>query len=111
MKRRHFIGAAAATGIAIHGRADAQSTVNLRIAHVLSPTPSPLIAYPRAWTPGTNGPVTADAVLAVRAVRADLAVEQLADDRVAVQPARVVGDDDHAAPPVAGHHLAELLRP
>jgi len=38
MKRRHFIGAAAATGIAIHGRADAQSTTNLRIAHVLSPT-------------------------------------------------------------------------
>ena len=30
MKRRHFIGAAAATGIAIRGRADAQSTTNLR---------------------------------------------------------------------------------
>ena len=38
MKRRHFIGAAAATGIAIHGRAQAQSTTSLRIAHVLSPS-------------------------------------------------------------------------
>ena len=33
-------------------------------AQVLSPRPFPLIAYPKAWTPGTNGPVTADAVLA-----------------------------------------------
>jgi len=41
MKRRHFIGAAAATGIAIHGRAGAQSTTNLRIAHVLSPPSRP----------------------------------------------------------------------
>lgn len=32
-------------------------------ASVVSPTPSPLTAFPRAWTPGTNGPVTADAVL------------------------------------------------
>jgi carboxypeptidase Q len=33
-------------------------------AQVISPRPFPLIAYPKAWTPGTNGPVTADAVLA-----------------------------------------------
>jgi hypothetical protein len=25
--------------------------------HLLSPDPTPLIAYPRAWTPGTQGPV------------------------------------------------------
>ncbi|HEY6266386.1 MAG TPA: M20/M25/M40 family metallo-hydrolase [Candidatus Acidoferrum sp.] len=31
---------------------------------VISPRPFPLIAYAKAWTPGTNGPVTADAVLA-----------------------------------------------
>ena len=34
-------------------------------AQVISPRPFPLIAYPKAWTPGTNGPVTADAVLAL----------------------------------------------
>jgi carboxypeptidase Q len=33
-------------------------------AQVISPRPFPLIAYAKAWTPGTNGPVTADAVLA-----------------------------------------------
>jgi carboxypeptidase Q len=34
-------------------------------ANVLSPQPFPLIAFARAWTPGTNGIVTADAVIAV----------------------------------------------
>ena len=34
-------------------------------ANVVSPSAFPLIAYPRAWTPGTSGPVTADAMLAV----------------------------------------------
>jgi TRAP-type transport system periplasmic protein len=38
MKRRHFIGAAAATGIAVHTRANAQAVMNLRLAHVLSPS-------------------------------------------------------------------------
>ena len=31
---------------------------------VLSPRPFPLIAYAKAWTPGTNGPITADVVFA-----------------------------------------------
>jgi carboxypeptidase Q len=31
---------------------------------VLSPRPFPLIAYAKAWTPGTNGPITANAVFA-----------------------------------------------
>ncbi len=31
---------------------------------VISPRPFPLIAYAKAWTPGTNGPITADAVFA-----------------------------------------------
>ena len=34
-------------------------------ANVLAPTPSPLIAYHRAWTPGTNGLVSGEAVLVV----------------------------------------------
>src|SRR5216684_8026827 len=33
-------------------------------AQVISPRSFPLIAYPKAWTPGTNGPVTAEAVWA-----------------------------------------------
>jgi len=35
------------------------------IAMAVSPRAYPLIAYPKAWTPGTNGPVTAEAVIAV----------------------------------------------
>lgn len=34
-------------------------------AQIVSPRPMSLIAYPGAWTPGTNGPVTADVVMAV----------------------------------------------
>jgi hypothetical protein len=34
-------------------------------ARIVSPQPFPLIAYPKAWTPGTNGSVTAEAVMAV----------------------------------------------
>jgi carboxypeptidase Q len=35
------------------------------VAMAVAPRAYPLIAYPKAWTPGTNGPVTADAVVAV----------------------------------------------
>jgi carboxypeptidase Q len=35
------------------------------VAHAMTPRAYPLIAYPRAWTPGTNGPVTGEAVMAV----------------------------------------------
>jgi carboxypeptidase Q len=34
-------------------------------ANVITPQPFPLIAFTRAWTPGTNGAVTADAILAI----------------------------------------------
>lgn len=33
-------------------------------AHVIEPQPYPLIGYPKAYTPGTDGPVTGEAVLA-----------------------------------------------
>jgi len=33
-------------------------------ANEIAPRHFPLIAYPKAWTPGTNGPMTADAVYA-----------------------------------------------
>ncbi len=35
------------------------------VAMVTSPQSFPLIGFPKAWTPGTNGPITADAVLTV----------------------------------------------
>jgi carboxypeptidase Q len=40
-------------------------------AHVISPQQYPLIGYPVAWTPGTDGMVTGEAVLAVIADDAD----------------------------------------
>jgi hypothetical protein len=33
------------------------------VAQVVSPRPFPIIAYPAAWTPGTNGPVKAEVTL------------------------------------------------
>jgi hypothetical protein len=41
------------------------------VVHVLKPSPWPVLAYARAWTPGTTGPVTADVVLAPIAAPAD----------------------------------------
>jgi carboxypeptidase Q len=35
------------------------------IAMAVTPRAYPLIAYPKAWTPGTNGPVTGEATIAV----------------------------------------------
>jgi carboxypeptidase Q len=35
------------------------------VAMAVTPRAYPLIAYPKAWTPGTNGPVTGEAVAAV----------------------------------------------
>ena len=35
------------------------------IAMAVTPRAFPLIAYPKAWTPGTNGPVTGEAIAAV----------------------------------------------
>ena len=35
------------------------------VALALTPRAYPLIGYPKAWTPGTNGPVTGEAVVAI----------------------------------------------
>jgi carboxypeptidase Q len=32
------------------------------VAHVIEPVPFPVIGYPKAWTPGTNGPVVGEVV-------------------------------------------------
>jgi hypothetical protein len=41
------------------------------VVHVLKPTPWPVLAYARAWTPGTGEAVTADLTLAPMATEAD----------------------------------------
>lgn len=33
-------------------------------AHIVSPQRTPLIGYPKAWTPGTNGTISGEAVMA-----------------------------------------------
>lgn len=43
------------------------------VAHVVSPVAFPVIAYPAAWTPGTNGPVTAEVVMVTIDSVADIA--------------------------------------
>ncbi len=35
------------------------------VAYVVEPTPYPIIGYPKAWTPGTNGLVRGEAVIAI----------------------------------------------
>ncbi|MEK7407334.1 MAG: M20/M25/M40 family metallo-hydrolase [Acidobacteriota bacterium] len=42
-------------------------------AHIVAPVEIPLIGFPLAWTPGTNGPVIGDAVLAPIRNEADFA--------------------------------------
>jgi carboxypeptidase Q len=43
------------------------------VANAVTPRAYPLIAYPKPWTPGTSGPVTAEAVIAVINQDADFA--------------------------------------
>ena len=42
------------------------------VAHMLSPSAAPLIGFPKAWTPSLDGPVRADAVMAILATDRDL---------------------------------------
>jgi hypothetical protein len=42
-------------------------------AHLIAPQYAPLVGFPLAYTPGTNGPVTADATIAVIANEGDFA--------------------------------------
>lgn len=58
----------------------------------ISPQAFPIIAYPKAWTPGTKGPVTADAIIAV--IESDKDIEalrgKLKDKFVLISPLRDV---------------------
>jgi hypothetical protein len=61
-------------------------------ATMLEPQAQPIIGYPRAWTPGTPGTVTADVVMADIESEADFAQYRgkLAGKIVLTQPARAV---------------------
>lgn len=60
--------------------------------HVTAPVPYPVIAYPAAWTPGTDGPVTGKAVAVAIESEADFAKYQgrLRGAFVLLGPPRVV---------------------
>ena len=62
------------------------------VVHAVSPQQYPIIGYPSAWTPGTNGPVTAEVVLAPIATEDDLAMYRgkLRGKFVLTQPMREV---------------------
>ena len=61
-------------------------------AHMIEPQVMPLIGTPRAWTPGTGGPVTADVVRVAISSEADFAkyAGKLAGKIVLTQPVREV---------------------
>ncbi len=60
--------------------------------HVTEPTPFPIIGYPKAWTPGTNGPVVGEVVFANIQTEADFEKYKgkLKGAIVLAQPARAV---------------------
>lgn len=62
-------------------------------AQLVDPTYSPLIGYPNAWTGGTNGPITAEVVMATLRTEADLEKwkGKLKGKIVISDPAREVG--------------------
>jgi carboxypeptidase Q len=74
-------------------------------ANAVSPRPYPLIAFTKAWTPGTNGPVTGEAVLAVIATEKDFDAfrGKLRGKFALVTPMREV--DAHFDPP--GHRYTD----
>jgi len=60
--------------------------------HLVTPSRSPIIAYPKAWTPGTNGPVVSEAVRVVLTTDADLESQRgkLKGKFVLTEPERAV---------------------
>jgi carboxypeptidase Q len=61
-------------------------------AHLLEPQVQPMIGYPKAWTPGTKGPVTAEVVRVAIGAESDFEKYRgrLAGKIVLAQPARDV---------------------
>lgn len=58
--------------LATWGRFGRGWTNDRYVGHLIAPARSALIGYPKAWTPGTNGPLTGEAVLAVLETEGDL---------------------------------------
>lgn len=82
-------------------------------AHRTSPSAATLIGYPKAWTPGTSGVVTGDAVRATLDSPEDLTTwrGKLKDTFVLTAPVRVVTPHfDPQAQRFSDDQLAELAR-
>jgi len=83
-------------------------------ANEIAPQHFPLIAYPKAWTPGTNGPVIADAIYAKIEKEEDFAFYRgrLRGMFVLTAPLRVI-DPQFEAPAhrYSDQELAELVPP
>src|SRR5579864_841823 len=83
-------------------------------ANEIAPRHFPLIAYPKAWTPGTNGPITADAIYARIEREEDFAFYRgrLRGMFVLTAPMRVVEAQFEApAHRFTDQELAELAQP
>ena len=82
-------------------------------ANAVTPRAYPLIAYPKAWTPGTNGPVTGEAIMAVINDEKDFATF-----KGKLRGKFVLGDGDArrrralrgARPSIHGAELADLSK-
>jgi len=83
-------------------------------ANEIAPRHFPLIAYPKAWTPGTNGPITADAIYAKIEKEEDFAFYRgrLRGMFVLTAPMRVVEAQFEApAHRFTDQELADLAQP
>ena len=83
-------------------------------ANEIAPRHFPLIAYPKAWTPGTNGPITADAIYARIEKEEDFAFSRgrLRGMFVLTAPMRVVeAQFDAAAHRFTDEELADIAQP
>jgi carboxypeptidase Q len=83
-------------------------------ANEIAPRHFPLIAYPKAWTPGTNGPITADAIYAKIEKEDDFSSYRgrLRGMFVLTAPMRVVeAQFDAPAHRLTDQELADLAQP
>jgi carboxypeptidase Q len=83
-------------------------------ANEIAPRHFPLIAFPKAWTPGTNGPVTADAIYAKIEKEEDFAIYRgrLRGMFVMTAPLRVIEPQFEApAHRFTDQELADLAQP
>lgn len=79
------------------------------VGHLVSPSRSPIIAYPKAWTPGTNGPRLGEAISVTLATDADLDAQRgkLAGKFVLMVPERATAA--HFEPQARRFSATELI--